>query len=106
MSLWVTFPLDWRRSEAVKTYDLYWRSESKYGKVHPSPSLDEIPSFYDIPYYTHESKPQDAARANANKQPLSFLTKLRQHRAWRFDHGKLKSVPWWKGVLGASPLCI
>jgi 2-polyprenyl-3-methyl-5-hydroxy-6-metoxy-1,4-benzoquinol methylase len=102
----MTIPLDWRRSNEVRTYDLYWCSVSSYGKVYPSPSLDEISSFYDIPYYTHDSKQRQGEEVETNKRPLTFMTKLRQHLAWRFDRSKLKDESWWQNLLGLSPLSI
>jgi 2-polyprenyl-3-methyl-5-hydroxy-6-metoxy-1,4-benzoquinol methylase len=117
MQPWMTVPLDWRRPEQQKSYNLYWCAASGYGKVYPSPSTAEIPGFYDIPYYTHTSAAtpsqndtphlaQDDVAESRDGAPWLArfgLNKLRQHLGWRFDQGTPKDEAWWQALLGAPP---
>jgi 2-polyprenyl-3-methyl-5-hydroxy-6-metoxy-1,4-benzoquinol methylase len=96
MQRWLTVPCDWRRPEQAQPYDLYWCASSGYGKVYPSPNVDEVSGFYDIPYYTH------GVTATVDNPSVDWMIKLRQHLAWRFDGGVSKTEHWWRQLLGGT----
>jgi SAM-dependent methyltransferase len=82
MALWLHVPCDWRRPGAVAGYDLFWSRQARFGQLHPRPSKEEIASFYDVEYYTHDDPSSAASRPQK-----TFVERLRGHLAWRADYG-------------------
>jgi SAM-dependent methyltransferase len=71
---------DYRRPQAAEIFHVGWCADCAYGKVAPSPSPEEVASFYRIEYYTHAMGPSASGRPSA-------IAKLRAHLAWRRDQG-------------------
>jgi hypothetical protein len=51
-----------------------------YGKIAAEFVPEQVARFYDIEYYTHGAP-------NTSTSPHSFLERVRNHAAWRFDKG-------------------
>lgn len=89
---WLNVPNDWRRSE-TRGYRLYWSDRLGYGQVLPRPDPEEIPGFYDVPYYTHGDATGQSDRVAPIWRALSWL-------AWRADHGTEPDDSFWQSTLG------
>jgi SAM-dependent methyltransferase len=82
MRSWMVVPGDWRRPEVAESYEAVRCDQCGYGLLYPRPTPQQIRESYDIAeYYTHR-------RGGKRPATVPWLHRLRQHIAWRCDHGK------------------
>lgn len=97
MQPWLRVPLDWRRPEASRAYDLFWCPVDQFGLLHPRPTADETADFYAVDnYYTHSAEQAKAAAP-------SGLDRLRIRLAWQFDLGVEIDAAWFGRQHAAAP---
>lgn len=85
MALWQSVPVDGKKGAANPYSQVYFCRPSGYGRVHPVPSSDEVASFYQLPaYYTHGTENDQTTPPHEH----TWLDRLREHIAWRFDRGQ------------------
>lgn len=95
---WLSIPVDWRRPQHTKGYQLLWSDRDRFGQLWPRPTSAEIASSYDLAeYYTHQRDPIQTER------PLSAgLARWLVRIAWRFDHSVLVDPAWVRSVTGEN----
>lgn len=71
---------DYRRPNHSTIYAVVWCMRCMYGKIAAEFVPEQVARFYDIEYYTHGAP-------NTSTSPHSFLERVRNHAAWRFDKG-------------------
>ena len=91
---WLSVPTDWRRAGS-HGFDVYWSDLLDYGQLLPRPQAEEIASFYDIDYYTHD--------ASGGTRALGFVEKVLPKLAWKADAGIELDDAWWTSALGTEP---
>lgn len=96
MTPWLYIPCDWRRPLVNQGFQIYWCERSELGFVYPLPESDEIPEFYQVNYYTHNSGSRKQSTIN------NFFDKLRIHISYRFDHGVQSTVDYWQNLAGKA----
>jgi 2-polyprenyl-3-methyl-5-hydroxy-6-metoxy-1,4-benzoquinol methylase len=100
MALWQSVPVDGKKGAANPYCQVYFCRRSGYGRVHPVPSSDEVVSFYQLPaYYTHGTE-----NDQTTTHGYTWLDRLREHLAWRFDRGQPLSPERIDALLG-RPAC-
>jgi len=82
MKPWLEFVGDYRRPKAGRPFRAFWCEQSGFGQIEPRPSPQDVPAFYDIPYYTHQAK-----ESSQSQERTSFAARVRSHLAWRRDFG-------------------
>jgi 2-polyprenyl-3-methyl-5-hydroxy-6-metoxy-1,4-benzoquinol methylase len=103
ISPWLHVPGDWRRPKNNASYHLYWCENCKFGQVLPRPSVEEIPSFYQVEeYYTHSSN----SVSQNSEVKKSFLAKVLSNLAWRLDKGKELNIQWLQNHLPNQNLSV
>lgn len=75
----VTMPIDSMTFQPTSHGSIYECSACQFGFVYPRPK--DTAAFYDLNYYTHGASHMAKPRAG-------FLSKLRNHLAWRADQGE------------------
>jgi 2-polyprenyl-3-methyl-5-hydroxy-6-metoxy-1,4-benzoquinol methylase len=98
LRLWRLVPTDGKQSRPIHHGQLYWCDRCEYGSVWPLPSADEAAKFYQLDrYYTQGTshfEPEGERR---------FLDRLREHVAFRLDHGSPLSAASVHRALAAKP---
>ena len=101
MRLKMTVPVDWRRPNEGKSYDMYWSDSSQYGQLYPRPTEAEIASFYQVQdYYTHGNNV--APKSKQAKQPRFFAWLLRR-LSWQIDKSVYISADWFHQHTSTQP---
>ncbi|WP_432799779.1 class I SAM-dependent methyltransferase [Poriferisphaera sp. WC338] len=87
MQPWLNIPGDFRRPDIKDTYPLYWCNTCNFGQLKPTPTPDQISTFYQLPEYCTHTDARNQTR------PHTYLQKLRAHLAWRLDQSSEMYVP-------------
>lgn len=87
---------DWRIPESSEPREVHWCETCEYGQVWPRPDPDEIRDFYPDGYYTH-------SESDDRTQAPSWMSRLRQHLAWRTSREQADSPGFLRSFLSESP---
>jgi SAM-dependent methyltransferase len=88
-------PCDWRFPESSRPRDVYWCSTCDFGQVWPRPQPEEIDGFYPDGYYTH-------SETSDGRDTRSWISRLRQHVAWRTSQEQADSPAYLNSFLSDS----
>jgi hypothetical protein len=91
-------PCDWRFPESSRARDVYWCSTCDFGQVWPRPQPEEIDGFYPNGYYTHS----ETGETGDGKDTRSWVSRLRQHVAWRTSYEQADTPAYLSSFLSDS----
>jgi 2-polyprenyl-3-methyl-5-hydroxy-6-metoxy-1,4-benzoquinol methylase len=76
-------------------FAIYWSEKHDYGRLHPTPTKEELFRFYDTENYAEYLNPELGERAAGNPQQSSrsLLDRLLARLAWGMDHGQEDPIP-------------
>lgn len=102
--LWHEFSGDWRRTNVIGSYSLYWRDKDGFGQLLPRPSPTEVEAYYDLEaYYTHTSPNTGRDQSGLLRKARSFARKVIEHLAWRVDRGIPANKAYWQDLYADRP---
>ncbi len=97
----LTVPIDWRRPDDSRDWNIWWNHTADFGQIFPRPEAHEVASFYDIDaYYTHAERHAPDPKAEARH--VGFWGRCLTAIAYRFENGAEPTQAWWRSVIAGS----
>jgi len=97
----MTVPIDWRRPDDRRSWNIWWDDDAKFGQIHPRPQSADVADFYDIDaYYTHAEK--DRFDADAENRQCGRFGHFLRSLAYRFENGAEPTPAWWRSIIPAG----
>jgi 2-polyprenyl-3-methyl-5-hydroxy-6-metoxy-1,4-benzoquinol methylase len=79
---------------ASRPFAIYWSEKLAYGRLHPTPTKEELFRFYDTENYAEYLNPGSGERIPARPQGAhSLLDRLLSRLAWCMDRGEEDPIP-------------
>lgn len=91
-------PVDWRRPEDHREWDIWWDDSAAFGQIFPRPKPEDVSAFYDFDgYYTHAERlrPDSETEAKQVGLPGHVLRSL----AYRLENGAEPTRAWWRSII-------
>ncbi len=93
----LTVPIDWRRPDSGKSYELFWDDDNEYGLLHPRPTIDEVTLNYEVSdYYTHSGI--DLRKQAGNFR--GFSARVLGRLSWQLDKSVVLNDEWFARRFG------
>ncbi len=94
----MTVPMDWRRPDDRRAWNIWWDEGAKFGQIHPRPHPDEVASFYDMDaYYTHAEK--ESFDSESEDRQCGRFGRVLRSLAYRFERGAEPTPDWWRSII-------
>lgn len=91
-------PVDWRRLDDRREWQIWRNDTSEFAQVHPRPAPEDIAEFYDIDgYYTHAER--EAVDPTTEARQVGVLGHFLGSLAYRFERGSEPTQEWWRSIL-------
>lgn len=98
MRPYFTVPLDWRRPDDPRAWQIWWNDKAAFGQIFPRPTPSEAAVFYDIDaYYTHAGRTH--REDDLEKTKVGVLGDLLLRVAWRADYSAEPTPQWWQSII-------
>jgi 2-polyprenyl-3-methyl-5-hydroxy-6-metoxy-1,4-benzoquinol methylase len=88
---------------AGRPFAIYWSEKFNYGRLHPTPTKEELFRFYDTENYAEYLNPELGERNPVGPRlERSLLDRLLSRLAWGMDHGQEDPIPAIKRLANGS----